>query len=71
MEVSVVVDRDDVFRSIGRADLIRRGGRKALPAVAGEVFTERAEFIAADRKLLLLNNGAGGHREDAIQRRIK
>ena len=67
----MVVDRDNVSRAIGPADLIRRGGRKVLPAVAREVFTEGAEFVAGDRKVLLFSSGAGDHWEDAIQRWIK
>ncbi len=51
--------------------MICRGSRKVLPAVAGEVFTEDAEFIAADRKVLLLKSGADEHWEEAIQPWIK
>jgi hypothetical protein len=71
VEISVVVDRDDVARAIKRADLIRRGGRQVLPVVAGKDFTEGAEFNASERKVLLLKNGSGQHWEEALGRWLK
>jgi hypothetical protein len=61
VEISVVVDRDDVARAIKRAELIRKGGRQVLPVVAGKDFTAGAEFNAAERKVLVLKNGGGQH----------
>jgi hypothetical protein len=71
VEISVVVDREDVARAIKRADLIRRTGRHVLPVVAGKDATQGAEAEAAKHQVVLLHDGSAEHWEEALDRWIK
>jgi hypothetical protein len=66
MEVSSVIDRDDVERARRRADLLRRAGFDAIPAVAGEQLTERAEAAAAEAPLVVLQDGRSTGWDEAL-----
>jgi hypothetical protein len=57
VEVSAVVDRNDVERAQRRANALRRAGFRSIPVVAGERVTAGAEEAAQDGNVLLLQNG--------------
>lgn len=57
IEVSVMVDREDVKRARKRARLLRRAGFRAVPVVAGEALTEGAEQAAQDGPIVMLEDG--------------
>jgi len=66
VEVSGVIDRNDVRRAIRRAGYLRKAGYKALPAVAGEQATRGAEEIAEDEGVLLVLDGWARFWEQAL-----
>ncbi len=57
VEVSVVVDRDDVRRAERRAELLRKAGLAAMPVVAGEDLTDGGASAAQIRQIPVLQNG--------------
>jgi len=57
VEISSVVDREDVVRAARRAELLRRAGLPALPVVAGENATIGAEAEARQRGAAILQDG--------------
>lgn len=57
IEVSAVVDRNDVERAQRRAAVLKRAGYRAIPAVAGEKTTEGGESTARAADVLLLQDG--------------
>lgn len=57
VEVSAVVDRNDVERAQRRASLLRKAGLPALPVAAGKNQTERARVSAADLGVVIVQNG--------------
>ena len=66
VEVSSVVDREDVARAIRRADLLRRTGRRVLPVVAGHDATDGGNSQARLHHVVLLQDGKGLFWEEAI-----
>ena len=58
VEISAVVDRQDVARAARRAGLLRRAGVPAVPVVAGESVTEGAEAEAEQRGVVMLQDGS-------------
>jgi hypothetical protein len=66
VEVSCVVDRDDVQRAERRADILRRAGLTAIPVVAGLDATDGAETEAKARHVAMLQNGTGLFWDEAI-----
>ena len=66
IEVSTVIDRNDVIRSRRRADLIQRQGIPTLAVVAGEDLTEGAEAQASREKVAVVQNGSVKFWQDAI-----
>ena len=56
-EVSETVDTNGVVRAIQGADLLRKAGLRALPAVAGSNATEEARALASREKVLLVTDG--------------
>ena len=58
VEVSTVVDANDVLRASQRAALLRKAGYRAVPAAAGEDVTEGATDAARDAAVLLVQDGA-------------
>ena len=57
VEISSVVDQDDVDRAERRAGLLRKAGYQALPVAAGEHMTRGAEESARIQKVVLLQDG--------------
>lgn len=57
VEVSVVVDKEDVRRADRRAELLRKAGLTAMPVVAGEDLTDGGERQAQAWKIPVLQNG--------------
>lgn len=57
IEISSVVDRNDVDRAWRRASLIRRVGPLVLPVAAGERATAGAETAACDQNVVLMTDG--------------
>ena len=57
VEVSSVVDREDVARARRRADLLRRVGYRVVPVVAGQDMTRGAEVEARKHKVAVLQDG--------------
>ncbi len=57
VEVSATVDQGDVERAVNRARLLSKAGFAAVPAVAGEEFTEGAGQLALQQKVLMLQDG--------------
>lgn len=67
VEVSSVVDREDVNRARRRAALLRPAGYPVIPAVAGEKVTLGAEDEIQHHKVLLLQDGAASQWEEALE----
>ncbi|MCI0529347.1 MAG: hypothetical protein L0Y56_18060 [Nitrospira sp.] len=67
VEVSTVVDKEDIDRARRRADLLRQAGYQAIPTVAGEQVTSRAEDEAHTHKVVLLEDGWIFLWEEALQ----
>jgi len=66
IEVSSVVDRNDVRRAQRRAALLRKAGYKVIPVVAGEKVTRNGEDEARDRSVLLMRDGHRQFWEEAL-----
>ena len=66
IEVSAVIDRNDVIRSRRRAELIQRQGIPTLAVVAGENLTEGGEAEASAQKVAVVQNGTIRFWEEAI-----
>lgn len=66
VEVSIVVDINDVRRARQRARLLRKAGLIAAPAVAGEQATSGAELAAQEDGVLLLQDGSNHYWEEAL-----
>ena len=66
VEISATVDRHDVERARRRADLLRRAGLRAIPAVAGEDATIGAMEEAEAHKVLMLQDGRSLFWEEAL-----
>jgi hypothetical protein len=58
IEISAVVDQDDVDRALRRAGLLRRAGVPALPALAGDEVTAEAKTEARNRGVVVLEDGS-------------
>jgi len=57
VEVSAVVDRNDVIRAEQRARLLHEAGYPSMPVAAGEKATEGAEQEAEARNVVLMHDG--------------
>ena len=66
VEVSAVVDREDVERAQRRAALLRQAGHRAVPVVAGERLAEGVEEEAGAALAVVLQNGRVGGWEEAL-----
>jgi hypothetical protein len=58
VEVSCVMDREDVERAERRAGWLRQAGYAAVPVVAGETATEKAEMDAPCAGVAMVRDGA-------------
>ncbi|MCI0561762.1 MAG: hypothetical protein MN733_25020 [Nitrososphaera sp.] len=67
IEVSAVIDQEDVDRARRRAELLGRAGYQAIPAVAGKQATLGAESEARTHKVVLLQDGRIFLWEEALQ----
>lgn len=67
VEISAVVDREDLDRARRRANLLRQAGYRAIPVVAGERATLRAEDEARLHKVAVLQDGRVFLWEEALQ----
>jgi hypothetical protein len=66
LEVSTVVDRNDVQRAQRRAALLRKAGYRVIPTVAGKEVTLGGEHAARDGHVLLLQDGRRQFWEEAL-----
>jgi hypothetical protein len=71
VEVSSVVDLNDVKRAWKRAELLRKAGYLAIPVVAGESKTLRAEKEAHEQKVVMLQDGRNTLWDEALATWIK
>jgi hypothetical protein len=70
VEVSAVVDRNDVERAQRRAAILRRAGYVAVPAVAGEDITKGGENTARTDDVLLIQNGTLQFWDEALSKTL-
>jgi hypothetical protein len=66
VEISSVVDQNDVDRVERRANLLRRAGYRALPVAAGEEMTRGAEVSARTQNVVLVQDGQVSFWEEAL-----
>ena len=66
IEISSMVDSNDVDRAWGRASLIRRVGPLVLPVAAGEQATSGAETAARDQNVVLMTDGQAQFWDTAV-----
>lgn len=66
IEISSVVDNNDVDRAWRRASLIRRVGPFVLPVAAGERVTPEAETAARNQNVVLMTDGQAQFWDAAI-----
>ncbi len=66
LEVSAVVDRNDVARVQRRAALLRKAGFNAIPVVAGDELTTGAEQEAQTHHVAIVRNGNYALWEEAL-----
>jgi hypothetical protein len=66
IEVSSVIDRDDVERAQRRAALLRKAGYRAAPVVAGEALTQGATELMQTAPVVLLLDGRSEGWEAAL-----
>ncbi len=57
VEISGVIDRGDIHRSMARAKLLQKAGLSSLPVVAGQRMTEGARAEAEREHIPVLSNG--------------
>jgi len=68
VEVSAVIDQYDVERAVWRAELFRRAGFPAIPAVAGREATGSARLLAEARGVAMLEDGKESYWDRAMAR---
>ncbi|MBX3001805.1 MAG: hypothetical protein KF893_24990 [Caldilineaceae bacterium] len=66
VEVSMVIDENDVRRANRRAALLRKAGFAAVATVAGEQATAGAMRSANETPVLVVQNGSHEFWEDAL-----
>lgn len=66
VEISSVVDQNDVDRAERRAKLLQQAGYRVLPVAAGEQITRGAEESARVQKVVLLRDGQALFWEEAL-----
>lgn len=71
VEVSAVIDAEDVARARRQAALLQQAGYRAIPVVAGEKATLGAETKAHLHQVAMLQNGRGLLWEEALATWIK
>lgn len=68
VEISSVMDKNDVLRTRQRAELLQRAGYRAIPVVAGEKITEGAEIEAGEQGVAILQDGCSLLWDEALAR---
>ena len=66
VEVSAVIDDNDVLRAQQRASLLRKAGYRTVAAVAGEEITESALSAATAHSVLVVQDGLKQNWEQAL-----
>jgi hypothetical protein len=66
VEVSAVVDQEDVDRAVRRAEALRQAGLPVIPTVAGEDVTRGGQDAAQEDHVLLLQDGKAQFWEEAL-----
>ncbi|MBF0453153.1 MAG: hypothetical protein HQK75_20805 [Candidatus Magnetomorum sp.] len=66
LEISSVVDKNDVIRAVKRSSLLRKAGFPAIACVAGTSSTEGGTIHAKKTNTVMLCNGSALHWSDAI-----
>jgi hypothetical protein len=61
LEASAIIDRKDVDRAVERADILRKLGLPAIPAVGGEAILPEAEQLARQLNVAVSADGALTH----------
>ena len=67
VEVSAVIDRHDVRRALERARLLRKAGRRAVPAVGGDSLTAGAKEGAEVQYVAVFLDGSVQHWDEALK----
>ncbi len=67
VEVSYVVDQNDVMRAAARAALLRKAGLPAIPVAAGKRLTQGASALATESRVVLVQDGSLVGWDDALQ----
>ena len=68
VEVSSVIDRNDVVRAAQRAELLRKASLPVVPVAAGRRLTQGAAALAAELRVALARNGGLAGWDDALAR---
>lgn len=71
LEVSHVIDRDDVDRAQKRAALLRRAGYRAIPVVAGEKMREECEGPVRVGQVAVFLDGSPRYWERAVEAALR
>jgi hypothetical protein len=71
VEVSSVVDRDDVSRAVRRCRLLTRSGRPVVPVVAGEAITTGADEAARKDQVALVEDGKITNWDEALEAALR
>jgi hypothetical protein len=70
VEVSSVIDRNDVERAVYRARLLRKAGLMSIPAVAGTDSTGGAVQLAGEESVAILQDGMLTNWDQALRDHI-
>jgi hypothetical protein len=66
VEISSVIDRNDVARAAARAALLRKAGLLAVPVAAGRRLTQGASVLASELRVVLARNGGLAGWDEAL-----
>ncbi len=67
VEVSAVIDRQDVKRAFERAEILRKAGLAVLPVVAGEKSTAGARELAKEKRVVVVKDGSMEFAREAVE----
>jgi hypothetical protein len=67
VEVSSVMDRDDVRRAVRRCRLLTRSGRPVVPVVAGNAMTAGADEAARAEQVAVVEDGKIANWDEALE----
>ncbi len=66
LEISSVIDENDVIRALRRGNLLRKCSYTTIPVVAGEEITPDAKLAAQKDSIVILENGSISFWEEAL-----